>query len=134
MFCSSIYKRVLLLTTELSPFIFGLEVLSKLFNKFSVRKQRAGEAAAGSRERCTIRRVNCERYLTTIACPLYQHGLEATFAAFLNYSQSEKVFYLRSHSLFFFSVKHHLQVCCKEVKLDSWTLSYQLKGFLSTTF
>ena len=48
MFCSSIYKRVLLLTTELSPFIFGLEVLSKLFNKFSVRKQRAGEAAAGT--------------------------------------------------------------------------------------
>ena len=133
MFCSSIYKRVLLLTTELSPFIFGLEVLSKLFNKFSVRKQRAGEAAAGSRERCTVRHGNCEQYLRHV--PTWTLQIHTWNPAFLSYSYTEKVFYHRNHNLFISSsVKHHIQVCCKEVNLDSWTLSYQLKGFLSTTF
>ena len=132
MFCSSIYKRVLLLTTELSPFIFGLEVLSKLFNKFSVRKQRAGEAAAGSRERCTVRRVNCERYLTTKACPNMDWKPRLQLSSII--CSQRKYFILEATVYFFFSVKHNLQVCCNEVKLDSWTLSYQLKGFLSTTF
>ena len=106
MFCSSIYKRVLLLTTELSPFIFGLEVLSKLFNKFSVRKQRAGEAAAGTESAAQSDRSD----LLAIFDGLFRLIPGGRFyATFLYDSLSEKVFYIRCHSLFIFSsVKHHL--------------------------
>ena len=89
MFCSSIYKRVLLLTTELSPFIFGLEVLSKLFNKFSVRKQRAGEAAAGTESAA-------QSDLSAIFDGLFRLIPGGRFyATFLYDSLSEKVFYIR---------------------------------------